>query len=215
MRLFTLFLLAMAVSATLAGPAAAHIQVTPKTAAPGDPVRFTLLVPNERDSSTVEVSLQIPPEVLPFSFNDPPGWRRTLDKKSDGSIEVVRWRGRLPREGFAEFAFLASTPERPGEISWKAIQTYSDGEETAWIGPPDSEEPASVTQVTADAPRQNAGGEGAGEDGATADTTAAPTAGSDSGGDDNRDWIAIALGGAGLLLGAVALLVALRRPRER
>ncbi len=194
--------------------AQAHIQVTPTTAAPGDAVKFELLVPNERDQSTVEVSLQIPQGVLPFSFSDTPGWQRTLDKASDGSIEVVRWRGRLPRETFVQFAFLASTPERAGTISWKAIQTYADGEEAAWIGPPDADEPAAVTQVTADAPRQNAGGEN--ESGTPSEPAANPesSAGSsDGGGDDNRDWIAIALGGAGVLLGAGALLVALRRTR--
>jgi uncharacterized protein YcnI len=65
-------------------------------------VRFEFLVPNERDDeSTVEVSLQIPKDVHAFSFDDPPGWRRTLDKASDGRVEVVRWRGRLRSDGLS------------------------------------------------------------------------------------------------------------------
>jgi uncharacterized protein YcnI len=215
MRRFLVAVIGLIAFVAAAGPAFGHVQVSPNEVAPGDPVRFELLVPNERDASTVEVSLQMPKDVLPFSFNDPPGWRRTLETRSDGSIEVVRWRGRLRSDGFADFSFLASTPEREGEISWKAIQKYDDGKETAWIGPPDSDEPAAVTQVIASAPRQNAGGESSDEGTAGATETSATPSGGDGGDDSNRDWIAIALGGAGLVLGAAALVVALRRTRTR
>jgi uncharacterized protein YcnI len=216
-KLIPIPLLALALSLGAVAPAQGHVQVNPTTAAPGDPVRFEFLVPNERSASTVRVSLKIPKDVLPFSFNDPPGWRRSLKKASDGSIDVVRWRGRLSSDGFTEFAFLASTPEREGSLVWKAIQDYTDGREVAWIGPPDSEEPAPVTRVIAGAPRQNAGGEG----------TAGATGGSDAGGtaaaaptsgtadDDNRDWLAVALGASGLVLGAAALLLVLAGRRRK
>ena len=184
--------------------------MSPKTAAPGDPVKVQVLVPNERDESTVRVSLQIPKDVLPFSFNNPPGWQRKLDKAADGSIEVVRWSGRLRSDGFTEFSFLASVPEREGPIAWKAIQVYARRQESRWIGAPDSEEPAAVTQVTADAPRQNAGGEASAATTDEAATTEPAT--STGGGDDStRDWLAVALGAGGLALGGVALLVALSR----
>jgi uncharacterized protein YcnI len=188
------------------------VQVRPTTAAPGDPVLFELLVPNERSQSTVAVSLQIPKDVLPFSFQDPPGWRRKNELAGDGSIKVVRWRGRLAKDGFAQFHFLAATPEREGPISWKSIQTYEDGKEAAWIGPPDSEEPASVTNVTADAPRQNAGGEGAAPADEGGDTAASAQTGNEGGGDS--DTLAIVLGAGGMLLGALALAVALLRRRS-
>ena len=58
----------------------------------------------------------------------------------------MRWRGRLATDGFVRFAFLASTPEQEGELVWKAVQRYDDGEEAAWIGPPDSDNPAPVTR---------------------------------------------------------------------
>jgi uncharacterized protein YcnI len=190
-----------------------HVQVRPTTAAPGDPVLFELLVPNERSQSTVAVSLQIPKDVLPFSFQDPPGWRRKNELAGDGSIKVVRWRGRLAKDGFAQFRFLAATPERVGPISWKSIQTYADGKETAWIGPPDSEEPASVTNVTADASRQNAGGEGAAPADGGSDASAPAQSGSDGGGGDS-DTLAIVLGAGGMLLGALALAVTLLRRRS-
>ena len=137
---------AVLTAAALAAPAAAHVQVRPTVAAPGDPVLFEVIVPGERDAKTVEVTLQVPKDVLPFSFNDPPGWERDNREASDGSLEAIVWRGEQAEDGFSRFAFLASTPEQEGEIVWKALQRYDDGEIARWIGAPDSENPAAVTK---------------------------------------------------------------------
>ena len=80
---------AVLTAAALAAPAAAHVQVRPALAAPGDPVLFEVIVPGERDAKTVEVTLQVPKDVLPFSFNDPPGWERENREASDGSLEAI------------------------------------------------------------------------------------------------------------------------------
>ena len=219
MRARTAALAAAAGLAAAAAPAQAHVQVTPSLAAPGDPVQFELLVPGESDAHTTEVSLQIPKGVLPFSYEDQPGWKRTVEPAADGSAGVVRWHGRLATDGFVRFAFLAATPEREGELAWKAVQRYDDGAESAWIGPPDSENPAAVTTISASAPRRNAGGEGE-DDEAGGAPAAAPSARPEpaaaTGGDGgDGGTLGIALGGAGLALGAAALVVALRRrPRE-
>ncbi|MBE2318922.1 DUF1775 domain-containing protein [Solirubrobacter sp. CPCC 204708] len=167
-------LLAAVTAALVAAPAAsAHVQVRPALAAPGDPVLFQVIVPNEKDAHTTEVTLQIPKDVIPFSFEEPEGWTRENKTGADGSLETVTWKGELAEDGFARFAFLASTPEQEGEIAWKAIQTYDDGSTSRWIGAPDSDNPAAVTTISADAPRENAGGEGA-EAEAAASATAAP-----------------------------------------
>jgi uncharacterized protein YcnI len=200
-------LLPLALGLAWAAPAQAHVQVTPTEAAPGDPVLFELRVPGEREAHTTEVAVQIPKGVLPFSFEDQPGWKRTVEQADDGSIAVVRWRGRLASDGFVRFAFIATTPEQEGDLVWKAVQRYDDGEEAAWIGPPDSENPAPVTAVSAAAARQNAGGEGAEAEEAGA-APAAPAAASDN---DDDGTLGIVLGAAGLVLGAAALTVALRR----
>ncbi|MET0770714.1 MAG: DUF1775 domain-containing protein, partial [Solirubrobacteraceae bacterium] len=78
--------IALAAAAVLAAvaPAQAHVQVTPTEAAPGDPVVFEVLVPGETDAHTTEVSLQIPKDVLPFSFEEVPGWKRTVEQGDDG-----------------------------------------------------------------------------------------------------------------------------------
>jgi uncharacterized protein YcnI len=154
-------LIALAGLLAFAAPASAHIQVRPTLVAPGDPVLFQVIVPGERDARTVEVTLQVPKDVLPFSFEASPGWTRTNNEGADGSIKTITWKGELAEDGFARFSFLASTPEQEGEIVWKAIQTYDDKSVVRWIGEPDSENPAAVTTVSQSAPRENAGGEGA------------------------------------------------------
>ena len=201
----------LGLAAALAAPAAAHVQVTPSAVAPGDPVTFEVLVPGETDARTVEVSLQVPDGVLPFAYEDVPGWRRTLEPAPNGSVRVIRWRGRMAPDGFTRFSVLAGTPEREGDLVWKAVQRYDDGEEAAWIGAPDSDNPAPVTTVSASAPRQNAGGEGA--EAAQGGSDAVPAPAATSADDDDASTLGIVLGGAGLVLGAVALAVALRRRR--
>jgi periplasmic copper chaperone A len=177
------------VLALTAAPAAAHVRVTPAKAAPGESVEFVLQVPGETGAHTIEVALRMPDGVQPTSFERVRGWHRQVDKRADGSVEVVRWHGELERDGVGRFAFVASTPEREGDIVWKAVQRYDDGSEAAWIGPRHSERPAPVTHVGAVAAARSEPAEG----GSTA---------------------ALALGGGVLLLGA-ALVVLARRRRGR
>ncbi len=141
--------------------ASAHVQVSPTVAAPDDAVEFSVLVPNERDQETTRVELQNPPGMLPFAFGDIPGWKRDVIEAADGSIDRIVWTGRLARDGYVKFSFLAGTPEQPGDVTWKALQTYSDGVVVRWIGDPSSDTPAAVTHLATTAGKQNAGGESA------------------------------------------------------
>ena len=217
-------LLAVCVALFAAPAAGAHIQVSPSEAAPGDAVKVTLLVPNEEGKPTTRIELKIPPDVLPFSYEDTPGWKREVVAAADGSVDKIVWTGSLPAEAFAEFSFLAAMPEKAGDVSWKALQVYGS-EVVRWIGPPGSEQPAAVTKVAEGVPPQNAGGENAEGDGAAttsnptettapaAETTSAAPAASSSG-DDDSDWPALVVGFAGLILGFIALLLVLTRRRE-
>jgi uncharacterized protein YcnI len=172
---------AVAAAGILGGGSAAHahVQVLPAVVAPLDAVRFTIIVPGESNARTTRVELQLPPDLLPFAWEDVPGWKRRIVPGNDpASVGNVIWTGRLATDGFVEFSFLAGTPQSPGEISWKAIQTYDDGTVVRWVGPPGSEEPAAVTLVSEDAPRQDAGGETGGggtETTPTETTETAPT----------------------------------------
>jgi uncharacterized protein YcnI len=211
-----------------AGAASAHVQVSPTVAAPGDSVKFTVLVPGETGQETTKVELQVPEGVLVFSFGESPGWKREVVEAADASVGSIVWTGRLAADGFAEFSFLAATPEQPGVLKWNAVQTYADGEVVRWIGEPGSEEPAPVTEVVADAPRQNAGGEGEeasdGEGGTATEPTATepsepeaepePTAAASEDDSGGTDWLARGLGLLALAAGVVAIVVAVRR-REK
>lgn len=197
-------LVAAAGAALAAAPAAAHVQVRPAEAAPGDPVLWTVLVPNERDVATTRVELAIPAGVLPFAYEPLPGWTRRVTKNPDQSVRSVVWSGRLAPEEVLTTQFLATTPDAEGPIAWKAIQTYADGQKVRWIGSPDSEEPAAVTEITASAPRENAGGESGAQ--------AAEDAAAGDGGDDTLAIVALVVGALGLAAGVAALLVARRRP---
>lgn len=188
------------------GEASAHIQVTPTVVAPSDPVLFTVLVPGERDTGTVKVDLRLPPGLMPFSFEDVPGWKRRVVRADDGAAERIVWTGRAASDGLVRFVFLAGTPEQPTTLEWKALQTYAGGYVARWIGAPDADYPAAVTEVRADAPRQNAGGEGGGAaaegDAAGAAANETDEAAADSGaGADDADWVARGLGIAALVVG--------------
>lgn len=200
---------ALVVTALGAPAAFAHVQVQPALVAPGDSVIFTVVVPNERDVATVEVELQIPEGVIPFAFEETPGWKRSERLAADQSLDVVAWTGSLPPGGFVRFSFLAGTPDEPGEITWPTVQTYADGVKVRWIGPPDSEEPAAVTVVSADAARQNAGGEGGGAsqpEGPPPTTEAAGPAAApaEPDSDTSTSWLAV----AALIVAVLALVVA-------
>lgn len=192
--------------ALAAAPAGAHVQVRPAEAAPGDPVLWTVLVPNERDVATTRVELAIPAGVLPFAYEPLPGWTRRVTKNPDQSTRSVVWTGRLEPEEVLATQFLATTPDAEGPVSWKAIQTYADGQKVRWIGGPDTEEPAAVTEITASAPRENAGGE--------ADAAEATPADAASQDEEGGDGVAI----GALVVAVLALVVsgaALIRTRSR
>jgi uncharacterized protein len=90
-------------------------------------------------------------------------------------------------------------PKKPGTtLTFKAIQTYTNGEVTRWIGPPGSEEPAPQLKLTS-------GNE-------TSATAAASTGSKDD--DDASQGLGIAalvLGILGVLVGGVALAASRRR----
>ena len=213
-RLLACAIVAGLVTAASASSAAAHIQVTPSTAAPDDAVRWDVLVPNEDDAPTTEVELAIPAGVIPFSYRDEPGWRRSLTMKKDGSVRSIVWRGRIRPHSFASFEFLASTPPSEGEIAWKAIQTYQGGRKVRWIEPAEGESPAAFTTVSKRFPAQNAGGEGDGAASAGGETASTETAG-DGSSSDSSDSTARWLAAGALAAALAALAIAIfRRPRS-
>ena len=206
-RAISVGLIVLAVSVLVPSFAGAHVQVTPSVVAPNDPVLFTVLVPGELDTGTVEVDLKVPKGVFPFSYEATPGWKRKLVLNPAGLTDRIVWTGRAEPDGLVRFSFLAGTPSRDGPVFWRVIQKYGGGEEAAWIGPPGSEFPASETLVSADAPRANAGGEG--REAARPSLPEDPSPGSGL----TDDWIGRGLGILAILLGGTALFFIVRRGR--
>lgn len=211
---------AAAAASALAVPAAAeaHVTLQPNAAAAGSFTVENVRVPNERDNaSTVKVDVQLPHGFIFVSYEPKPGWtvkvaRTKLDKPIDSghgpvTEEVSRVtftgdgeRGKIAPGQFVDFPLSVQVPGKPGDkLTFKAIQTYSNGEVVRWIGAPDSDTPAPIVSVT----------QGGDEHGASAAPAPAPAADSgdgDGGGASKGLGIAaLIVGGLGLIAGLAAL----------
>jgi len=207
-----------AAAALLAAPAAAqaHVTVQPTSVpAGGEDTRLAVRVPNEMENaSTVKLDLQLPPGFAEASVETNPGWTVKVTKTKlatpihtdDGDITEavsrITWTGdgkdgSIPPGGFKDFGLSVLVPGKAGdELTFKALQTYSNGQVVRWIGPADSDNPAPVVKVTA------------GDEPAPA-ATAAPAAGHSSG--NGLAITALVIGALGLLTAIVALASTRRR----
>jgi uncharacterized protein YcnI len=173
-------------------------------------------VPNERDNAdTTKVVVQFPPGFLSVSTEPVPGWdikitKRKLDKPVEQFGEQVTEEvGRITFSGgsigpgeFQDFGLSLGVPDKAGStLTFKSLQTYSNGEVVRWIGPPDSEEPAPQVKLTA------AEDEGGGAAAPAQQQQAAGGDGDDDGGSDTLSIIALIVGIAGLAAGLAALFL--------
>jgi periplasmic copper chaperone A len=204
----------------LAGTAFAHVTITPSSAQQGSTAELTFKVPNEESAAaTVEVQVQVPTAhpIAQFLVKPVPGWTVSVQTVTlakpivtdDGSfttaVSEVTWTGGKIEPGqYQDFSVSADPlPSGIGQLAFKAIQTYSNGDVVRWIdlsqaGQPEPEHPAPVLTLTsaADTGVTDTGDTDTGD----TDTGAAPSGtggGSDSG--------ALALGAAGLVAGLLGL----------
>jgi uncharacterized protein YcnI len=202
-------------SFAFAGPAWAHVTVDPSTAPKGAEVTLGFRVPNEEAAaSTVKIQIFFPADhpILGVDPEKAPGWTdqvhtaplnppvNTDDGPVTSYVSEVDWSGgSIPPGHFQEFFVLAQQlPTTTDQVVFKALQTYSDGTVVRWIqttppGGPVPDHPAPVLTLTAS-------GSGAGA-----------TPGDDS---DGAAVAGVALGGVGVLLGAVAIALVVRRSRS-
>ncbi|HWH45434.1 MAG TPA: YcnI family protein [Thermoleophilaceae bacterium] len=208
---------------SVAAPASAHVTLQPKEVPAGGFARVNVRVPNERDNSdTTKVRVKFPPGFLAISYEPVEGWtvrvkKRRLDEPAElhgeeiaeevdeVSFTASRDNGIGPGE-FRDFGLSLRMPEDAGAtLSFKALQTYGNGEVVRWIGPPDSEEPAAQVTLTAS--------EEEGGDSPAAKTEPAAATADDDGPSTGLVIVALALGAAGLLTGAAGLRSARRAAR--
>lgn len=194
-------------------PALAHIGITPGSAPAGSAAELTFRVPNEEASAdTVKVDVQIPTDhpIAQLLVKPVPGW--TISVKTitlakplvtdDGSFsqavsEVIWSGGQIAPRQFQDFSVSADPlPQGVTALTFKAIQTYSNGDVVRWIdvsqpGQPAPDHPAPVLTLTT----------GAADTGGTAVTAAPPASTAASGSDGTARGIAI----GGLLIGLLGL----------
>ncbi|RZU30533.1 YcnI family protein [Blastococcus saxobsidens] len=167
-------LTALAASVAAATSAAAHVTVSSADAAPGGYGKLTFRVPNESDTaSTVALRIQIPEASAMGSLRAQPvpGWTvslTTADLAEPGEVHgreitsyvsVVEYRavdgGGIAPGQFQEFALSGGPIPEVEELSFPAVQSYSDGSESAWIEPTvagqeEPERPAPVLSLTSE-----------------------------------------------------------------
>jgi uncharacterized protein YcnI len=225
MKIRSYILGAVVAALVLAPAAAAHVTLQPPEAPAGGFTRLDVRVPNEQDNAnTTKVVVQLPPGFLSVSYEPVPGWdvklrMRKLDKPVEQFGEQVTEEvGRITFTGdgetgvirpgqFQDFGLSVAVPEgRPGTmLTFKALQTYSNGEVVRWIGPPDSEEPAPQVELTA-AEEEEASAPAAEE-------RAAPAVSEEDDDGNVLAIVALVVGVAGLATGLTALFT--RRGRAR
>ena len=152
-----------------AAPASAHVTVAPAHVAAGAFEELTFRCPNERPAaSTTKLVVQLPQSnpLMYVSVRPVPGWRTTVTMRklaqpvrgNHGAVttvvDTITWSGGRIRPGeYQDFAILAGTmPRGVRALTFKALQTYSDGEVVRWIelrgpGEPEPAHPAPVLEI--------------------------------------------------------------------
>lgn len=214
----------------LAGPAWAHITVSPDTAAKGgSDLEVTFRVPNEEDkAATTKVEITFPTDhpIASVLAQPEPGWNVQVDnttlatplKTDDGTISQVvskiTWTGGqiAPGQYKGFHAIFGKLPGDADQLVFKAVQTYGNGDVVRWIdltqpGKTMPDHPAPVLNLS-----KAAGGSSDQAKPAKATVSAAK-----SSSDSTARGLGIGgliVGVLGLLAGAYALVSARRRISE-
>ena len=160
-------LAALAAALLVPAAASAHVSVHPNAVPAGANATLDIRVPNEMDNAkTTKLQVQFPPGFIGVATQPPPGWTskvqtsklakpvQTDDGPIDTQVSEVDWTAGsgagIPAGQFANFPISVALPGRPGQtLTFKTVQTYSNGKVARWIGAPDSDQPAPTIDVTA------------------------------------------------------------------
>lgn len=198
------------------GLASAHVSVNAPGATQGGYDVLTFRVPTESETAgTTKLTVQLPG--LRSARTEPlPGWQSTVTKDPASALATeVTWTadpGVAVGPGqFAEFRISAGPLPESETVEFPTSQTYSDGTVVNWDQRPTSpdaepEHPAPTLTLSPKAADAHAHGGAADPVSNDADGSA-----HDDGGEheDAEDATARWLGGAGLVLGAIALALSI------
>jgi periplasmic copper chaperone A len=214
--------------ALVAAPGWAHVSVSPGEAEQGGYTALTFRVPTESDSaSTTKVQVYLPEDhpLASVSVKPHPGWHAEIRtaklatplSTDDGDVTEavtrVTWTPDSPHDAlkpgeYDDFDLEVGPLPNVSSLTFKTLQTYSDGTVVRWIdapsaaGQPEPEHPAPTLSLVP------ASDEGA----VSADSPASGASGSGSG--DGKATTALALSIVGVLLGGGALAVSLLSRRR-
>jgi uncharacterized protein len=156
----------IAAGAALALPsaAAAHVTLHPNNVPAGGFAVLDVRVPNEMDNAnTTKIQLQLPDGFADASWQAVPGWKvivkhqklaqpiQTDDGPVNEEVKEITWQSSkgIPPGAFQSFPLSVAMPDKAGTpLTFKALQTYSNGKIVRWIGGPGSDTPAPVVHVT-------------------------------------------------------------------
>ncbi|MBV9821255.1 MAG: YcnI family protein [Actinobacteria bacterium] len=215
-----------------AASASAHVSVSSPGAVQGGYASITFKVPTESaTASTTAMKVQLPADqpLASVSVLPVPGWsyqvtRAKLAKpisSDDGDIteavSVIEWKassaGTAIKPGeFNQFTISAGPLPKTASMTFKAVQTYSDGSTVSWIeqaaegSAAEPEHPAPVLKLAAGGSSAPASSPAPAATAASAGSASAASAGSASAAspDDEGNGAAV----TALVLSIVALLVA-------
>jgi uncharacterized protein YcnI len=164
---------ATAVAAALALPAAAqaHVTLNPGSVPAGSYQVLSVRVPNEDDkAATTKVRLQFPSGFASASYEAQAGWKakvtmrklarplQTANGPVAREVAAITWTGsrrglgRIAPGQFRDFRISVKVPGKAGDtLTFKALQTYSNGTVVRWAGAPSADKPAPTVAVTAPA----------------------------------------------------------------
>jgi uncharacterized protein len=214
----------------VASPAMAHVTLQPNEAPADGFTRLAVRVPNERDNaSTTKVQVKFPPGFYSVSYEPVADWNvdvkmRKLDKPAEQFGEEVTEEvaqvsistsgaGIAPGQ-FRDFGLSLKMPNEAAgtALTFKALQTYSNGEVVRWIGPPDADEPAPQVTLTAAEDEETGAGHTTEAAAEPVSAEAAADGGEDGDDDDGPSTglvvVALILGALGLIAGMAGLMAA-------
>jgi uncharacterized protein YcnI len=218
--------LVVGLSVLWAGAASAHVHIVPESTPRGSDLTAVFTVPNEESAATTnELQIQIPTDhpIGAVTVAPVPGWTinviksklavplKTDDGTVTDAVSEIDWTGgTIAPDQFQEFPVsFDSLPDDVSSLTFKTVQTYSNGDVVRWIETDangvEAEHPAPVLTLT----------KGSGDAATAAPAKVSGSTASTASSSDNST--AKSLGIAGIVIGAMGLLVAagalMRKPK--
>jgi uncharacterized protein YcnI len=207
----------------VAAPGWAHVEIDPGTATQGEEAALSFRVPNESDSATttkVQVYLPTDHRLPQASVRPHAGWHvavqttkldqpiTTDDGQVTEAVTRITWTADSARDAlkpgqYDDFDVSVGPLPKVSSLTFKTLQTYSDGTVVRWIDPPAAEgqpEPEHPAPTLTLLPASDG-------------SPAAATSDSDSGSGDGKATTALVLSIVAAVLAAGALATSLQRRR--